>query len=102
MRKRAIEICELFPQIGRIRVEANQGGETWHSVFHDMPVKVVIHHEQVPKKVRASHLLNHYQRKARKSVAKGKSESVRGDPDGRGINTQKNTKIIPQRSVEVG
>src|SRR3546814_16504237 len=62
MRKRAIEICELFPQIGRIRVEANQGGETWHSVFHDMPVKVVIHHEQVPKKVRASHLLNHYQR----------------------------------------
>src|SRR3546814_16137611 len=30
MRKRAIEICELFPQIGRIRVEANQGGETWH------------------------------------------------------------------------
>lgn len=62
MRKRIVEICELFPQIGRIRVEANQGGETWHSVFHDMPVKVVIHHETVPKKVRASHLLNHYQR----------------------------------------
>jgi len=62
MRKRALEICEQFPQIGRIRVEANQGGETWHSVFHDMPVKVVIHNESVPKKVRASHLLNHYQR----------------------------------------
>lgn len=62
MRKRVIEICELFPQVGRIRVEANQGGETWHSVFHDMPVKVVIHHETVPKKVRAAHLLNHYQR----------------------------------------
>lgn len=62
MRKRAIEICEQFPQIGRIRVEANQGGETWHSVFHDMPVRVVIHNESIPKKVRASHLLNHYQR----------------------------------------
>lgn len=62
MRERAVSICESFPEIGRIRVEANQGGETWHSVFHDMPVKVVIHNEQVPKKVRASHLLNHYQR----------------------------------------
>jgi phage terminase large subunit-like protein len=59
---KALEICEAFPEIGRIRVEANQGGETWHSVFHDMPVKVIIHNEQVPKKVRASHLLNHYQR----------------------------------------
>lgn len=62
MRSRALEICEAFPEIGRIRVEANQGGETWHSVFHDMPVKVIIHNEQIPKKVRASHLLNHYQR----------------------------------------
>src|SRR3546814_16492213 len=61
MRKRAIEICELFPPIGRIRVEANQGGATWHSVFHDMPEKGVIHHDQVQKQVRASHVLNHYQ-----------------------------------------
>src|SRR3546814_12346135 len=52
MRKRAIEICELFPQTGRISVEATQGGETWHSVFHDMPVKVVIHPEQPQKQVR--------------------------------------------------
>src|SRR3546814_2027604 len=36
MRKRAIEICELFPQTGRLRVTANQGGATWHSVFTDM------------------------------------------------------------------
>jgi phage terminase large subunit-like protein len=62
MRKKALEICELFPQIGRIRVEANQGHETWHSVFHDMPVKVILHSESIPKKVRASHTLNHYQR----------------------------------------
>lgn len=62
MRKRILEICEQFPQIGRIRIEANQGGETWLSVFHDMPVKVVTHTESIPKKVRASHLLNHYQR----------------------------------------
>lgn len=62
MRSKALEICEAFPQIGRIRVEANQGGEAWLSVFHDMPVKVVTHHEHINKKVRASYLLNHYQR----------------------------------------
>lgn len=62
MRQKAIEICELFPEIGRIRVEANQGHETWYSVFHDMPVKVILHSEAIPKKVRASHTLNHYQR----------------------------------------
>ncbi|QEQ93585.1 terminase [Streptomyces phage Zuko] len=62
MRAKALEICEAFPQIGRIRVESNQGGEAWLSVFHDMPVKVVIHSEHINKKVRASHLLNHYQR----------------------------------------
>ncbi len=73
MRKKALDICESFPQIGRIRVESNQGGETWHSVFHDMPVRVVIHNESVPKKVRASHLLNHYQR--------GRVAHVKGMPE---------------------
>jgi len=62
MRTKAIEICELFPEIGRIRVEANQGHETWYSVFHDMPVRTLLHSESVPKKVRASNTLNHYQR----------------------------------------
>lgn len=62
LRKRALRLLELFPDIGGIRIEANQGGETWRSVFHNMPVDVVIHHESVPKKVRAEHLLNHYQR----------------------------------------
>lgn len=62
IRKKALDVCEAFPQIGRIRVESNQGGEAWLSVFHDMPVKVVIHSEHINKKVRASHLLNHYQR----------------------------------------
>jgi hypothetical protein len=62
MRTKAIEICELFPEIGRIRVEANQGHETWYSVFHDMPIKVLLHSESIPKKIRASNTLNHYQR----------------------------------------
>ena len=62
LRRKALRLLELFPDIGGIRIEANQGGETWRSVFHNMPVDVVIHHESVPKKVRAEHLLNHYQR----------------------------------------
>jgi hypothetical protein len=61
-RTEALRLCETFPRIGRIRVESNQGGETWHSVFHDMPVGVVIHHESINKKLRAANLLNQYQR----------------------------------------
>lgn len=68
MRKKALEIIGQFASpdspiaITKLRVESNQGGETWYSVFHDMPIPVVIHNESVNKKVRASHLLNHYQR----------------------------------------
>lgn len=61
-RREALRLCEAFPGIGRIRVESNQGGDTWYSVFHDMPVKVITHGEHINKKMRAANLLNHYQR----------------------------------------
>lgn len=62
LRDLALRLISRYPEIGALRIEVNQGGDTWRSVFHDMPVKVLVHRESVPKKVRAQNLLNHYQR----------------------------------------
>lgn len=62
LRERVLSLISDFPEIGAVRVEVNQGGETWRSVFHDLPVKMIVHNESVPKKVRAANTLNHYQR----------------------------------------
>lgn len=63
LREKALRIISAYPEIGAIRIESNQGGDTWKSIFHDMPVQVVVHRESVNKKIRAQHLHNHYQRK---------------------------------------
>lgn len=45
-----------------VRVEQNQGGELWLDVFHDMPVKVIIHPAgTASKNVRAAGALRFYQ-----------------------------------------
>lgn len=45
-----------------VRIEANQGGELWLDVFHDMPVRVKIHPAgTASKNVRAAEALNYYQ-----------------------------------------
>lgn len=45
-----------------VRVEQNQGGELWHDVFHDMPVRVLIHPAgTASKNVRAAEALRFYQ-----------------------------------------
>ena len=62
LREQAMKFIAKYPEIGAIRIEVNQGGDTWRSVFHDMPVPVLVHRETVNKKVRAQNLLNHYQR----------------------------------------
>lgn len=62
LRAKAMEIIARYPEIGALRIEVNQGGDTWKSVFHDMPVPVAVHREHIPKATRAMHLLNHYQR----------------------------------------
>jgi hypothetical protein len=62
LRRLVLELLDTFPEIGKIRVESNQGGEAWREVFHDMPVRVVLNFETVNKLVRTIALLNHYQR----------------------------------------
>lgn len=62
LRDKALQIIQQYPEIGALRIEVNQGGDTWKSVFHDMPVPVAVNREHIPKATRAMHLLNHYQR----------------------------------------
>jgi phage terminase large subunit-like protein len=62
LRKLVLELLDAYPEIGKIRVESNQGGEAWFEVFHDMPVRVKLHPESVNKTIRTITLLNHYQR----------------------------------------
>lgn len=62
LREVAIGLLQKYPEIQALRVEVNQGGDTWKTIFKDLPVKVLVHRESVPKKVRATHLLNFYQK----------------------------------------
>jgi phage terminase large subunit-like protein len=62
LRERVLAILDEYPQIGLILVEVNQGGDTWQSVLHHMPVKVKPVHQSEPKFTRAEAVLNHYQR----------------------------------------
>lgn len=58
----ALDFLERHPEVRRILIESNQGGETWLSVYHDMPVPVELVTQSEPKHVRAARLLNHTQR----------------------------------------
>lgn len=62
LRSRVLRLLERFPEARAVRIEANQGGDTWKSVFHDLPVPLLIHKESVAKKIRAEQLLSFYQR----------------------------------------
>jgi phage terminase large subunit-like protein len=62
LRDRVLAILDEYPQIGLILVEVNQGGDTWQSILHGMPVKVKPVNQNEPKFARAEGVLNHYQR----------------------------------------
>jgi phage terminase large subunit-like protein len=62
LRDRVLALLDEFPQIGLILIEVNQGGDTWQSVLHHMPVKVKTVSQNEPKFTRAEGVLNHYQR----------------------------------------
>jgi hypothetical protein len=61
LRSRILQILESFPEVGAILVESNQGGDLWHEVFHDLPVKVVTFTNSEKKETRAERVLNLYQ-----------------------------------------
>ncbi len=62
LRDKVLGLLARFPEVGAVRIEVNQGGDTWRSVLHDLPVRLLVHTESAPKTVRAANLLNHYQR----------------------------------------
>lgn len=62
LRSKVLELLAAYPEIGAVRIETNQGGDTWKSILHDLPVRLLVHTESAPKAVRAAGLLNHYQR----------------------------------------
>jgi len=57
-----LSLLDQWPEIGLVRVEDNQGGDTWLSVFHDLPVRVATHFADEPKEYRIVRALSHYQR----------------------------------------
>ena len=62
LRDTALWYMEQFPEIGLVRVESNQGGDTWVAVFHDLPVRLEMSWSSLQKDFRFMRLLNCYQR----------------------------------------
>src|SRR5690606_6240365 len=59
---RVLRPSETFPEDGGVRVEVNHGGGSSKSVFHNLPVPMVVHRQSIPNHIRAERLLNHCQR----------------------------------------
>jgi phage terminase large subunit-like protein len=62
LRERVMELLEVYPEIGLVLIETNQGGDTWLEVLHGLPVKIKTIHQKEKKEVRAQRALNFYQR----------------------------------------
>jgi phage terminase large subunit-like protein len=61
LRERVFQLLDLFPEIGAVLVETNQGGDMWREVLRGLPVRLLTVHNTEPKLVRAGRLLNLYQ-----------------------------------------
>ncbi len=61
LRNWVLAVLNEFPEIAGILIEANQGGNTWVSVLHDMPFPLDTVHNTLPKEVRAARLATRYQ-----------------------------------------
>lgn len=61
LRKHCLRILEVYPRIRLIVIEGNQGGENWHAILHDMPVRIQVVWSTDKKEVRAANLLGLYQ-----------------------------------------
>lgn len=61
LRRWVLDKLVEWPKIKAVRVEVNQGGELWRTVFHSMPVKVLVYTSNESKEVRFSWALDFYQ-----------------------------------------
>lgn len=62
LRAEVLRILEMFPEIGLVLIEVNQGGEHWIDILHHLPCKIQLIEQSVDKRVRAAQALAHYQR----------------------------------------
>jgi phage terminase large subunit-like protein len=62
LRLRIIALLEQFPEIRRVFVEVNQGGDLWKEALHDLTVPVISHSASESKEVRFARALNYWQR----------------------------------------
>lgn len=62
LRAEVLRILEMYPEIGLVLIEVNQGGEHWLDILHHLPCKIQMIDQTVDKRVRASQSLAHYQR----------------------------------------
>ncbi|KUL64842.1 hypothetical protein ADL28_09170 [Streptomyces violaceusniger] len=56
------ELCERYGA-KVVYVESNQGGDVWKSVFNGIPAKLRLQRATESKELRATHTLDHYQKK---------------------------------------
>jgi len=61
LRRWVLAKCIEWPKIKALRVEVNQGGDLWYTVFHSMPVRLLVHTSSESKEVRFSWALDFYQ-----------------------------------------
>lgn len=61
LRDTVLKLVEEY-EVLYIMVEANQGGDLWHMVFHDMPIKIDTFRQAEKKEYRIRRLLAAYQR----------------------------------------
>lgn len=62
LRRKVVQILQMYPSVRAVLIEINQGGENWFDILHDLPVKIVTVNQTVKKELRAANTLNHYQR----------------------------------------
>lgn len=62
LRTHVVRMLQRWPLVRAVLVETNQGGENWHTILHDLPVRLLTVHQTVKKEVRAANVLNLYQR----------------------------------------
>jgi phage terminase large subunit-like protein len=62
LRDRVAKLLEMFPHVGLIYIEVNNGGDLLKDLFSTLPVKVKTTNATIKKEVRAGHALAEYQK----------------------------------------
>ena len=61
-RRRLIALLSVAHHAGRVRIEVNQGGDTWKEVLKGLLVPLLVHRGDGQEGGRAADLLTHYER----------------------------------------